>query len=132
MNNKNISKGLLFGASLLLASAAFAGEKASVKVFETVKVSGKTLPAGVYNVSWEGTGSNVQVSIHKGKEAVATIPAQLEASDSAPDSTGYSTRKEDDGSTSLTTVFFAGKKYSLNFDQQAAASSPAASTPGNK
>jgi hypothetical protein len=132
MNSKKISKGLLFGASLLLASAAFAGEKASVKVFETVKVSGKTLPAGIYNVSWEGTGSNVQVNIQKGKETVATIPAQLEASASAPASTGYSTRKEGDGSKSITNVFFAGKKYSLNFDQQAAASAQAASTPGNK
>jgi hypothetical protein len=132
VNSKNISKSLLFGASLLLASAAFAGEKASVKVFETVKVSGKILSAGVYNLSWAGTGSNVQVSIQKGNETVATIPAQLEASDSAPASTGYSTRKEGDGSTSITTFFFAGKKYSLNFDQQAAATSPAATTPGNK
>ncbi len=132
MNIKSITKGLLFGASLLLASAAFAGEKASVKVYETVKVNGKTLPAGIYDVSWEGTGSNVQVSIQKGKETLATVPAQLEASNSAPASTGYSTRKEGDGSKSITTVFFAGKKYSLNLDQQAAASAQAATTPGNK
>jgi hypothetical protein len=132
MNTKNIAKGLLFGASLLLASAAFAGEKASVKVFETVKVNGKTIPAGDYNVSWEGTGSNVQVSILKGKETIATLPAQLEASSAASANSGYSTRKEGDGSTSLTNVFFAGKKYSLNLDQQSAASGQAATTPGNK
>ena len=132
MNSKNITKGLLFGASLLLASAAFAGEKASVKVFETVKVNGKTIPAGNYDLTWEGTGSSVQVFIAKGKETVATIPAQLEASDSAPASTGYSTRKEGDGSKSITNVFFAGKKYSLNLDRQSAASGQAAATPGNK
>jgi hypothetical protein len=133
MNSKDISKGLLFGASLLLASAAFAGEKASVKVYETVKVNGKTIPAGNYDVSWEGTGSNVQVSVQKGKETVATIPAQLEASNSAPASTGYSTRKEGDGSKSITNVFFAGKKYTLNLDQQAAAApAQAATTTGNK
>jgi hypothetical protein len=133
MNSKNISKGLLFGASLLLASAAFAGEKASVKVYETVRVNGKTIPAGNYDVSWEGTGSNVQVSVQKGKETVATIPAQLEASNSAPASTGYSTRKEGDGSKSITNVFFAGKKYTLNLDQQAAAApAQAATTTGNK
>lgn len=132
MNTKNISKGLLFGASLLLASAAFAGEKATIKVFETVKVNGKTIPAGTYDVSWEGTGSNVQVNIQKGKETVATLPAQLEASNSAAPSTGYSTRKEGDGSKSITNVFFAGKKYSLNLDQQSAASGQAAATPGNK
>ena len=132
MNTKNIAKGLLFGASLLLASAAFAGEKASVKVFETVKVNGKTIPAGDYNLSWEGTGSNVQVSILKGKETIATLPAQLEASNAASANSGYSTRKEGDGSTSLTNVFFAGKKYSLNLDQQSAASGQSATTPGNK
>ena len=43
MNIKHITKGLLFGASLLLATTAFAGEKASVKVYEDVKVNGKTL-----------------------------------------------------------------------------------------
>ena len=132
MNTKNIVKGLLFGASLFLASAAFAGEKASVKVFETVKVSGKTLPAGVYNFSWEGTGSSVQVSIQKGKETVATIPAQLETSDFAPAGSGYSIRQQVDGSKSITTVFFAGRKYSLNFDQQASASAQSATTSGNK
>jgi hypothetical protein len=133
MNTKNIAKGLLFGASLLLASAAFAGEKASVKVYEDVKLNGKTIPAGKYDLTWEGTGSNVQVIIVKGKEVVATVPAQLEASKSSPASTGYSTRTEGDGSKSITNVFFAGKKYSLNLDQQAAATSAqAAGTPGNK
>ena len=132
MSTKTISKGLLVGASLLLASAAFAGEKASVNLYETVKVNGKTIPAGNYRVSWEGTGSNVQVSIAKGKETIATVPAQLEATNTAPDSSGYSTRKEGDGSKSITTVFFAGKKYTLNLDQQAASAAQAATTPGNK
>ena len=132
MSTKTISKGLLFGASLLLASAAFAGEKASVNLYETVKVNGKTIPAGNYRVSWEGSGSNVQVSIVKGKEIIATVPAQLEATNTAPDSSGYSTRKEGDGSKSITTVFFAGKKYTLNLDQQAASAAQAATAPGNK
>ena len=133
MKTKHFAKGLLFGASLLLASAAFAGEKATVKLYEDVKVNGKTLAAGNYDLAWEGTGSNVQLSIRQGKETVATLPAQIEASQSAPAGTGYTTKKEDDGSKSLTNVFFAGKKYSLNLDQQAA-SAPAtsASVPGNK
>jgi hypothetical protein len=133
MNSKNITKGLLLGASLLLASAAFAGERASVKLYEDVKLNGKTLAAGQYDLSWEGTGSNVQVSIRQGKETVATLPAQLEPAKSAPASSGYSTKKQGDGSKSLTNVFFAGKKYTINLDQQAAASSAqAASAPGNK
>jgi hypothetical protein len=133
MNTKRYAKGLLFGASLLLASAAFAGEKGTVKLYEDVKVNGKTLAAGNYDLAWEGTGSNVQLSIRQGKETVATLPAQIEASQSAPAGTGYTTKKEDDGSKSLTNVFFAGKKYSLNLDQQAAAApATSASVPGNK
>jgi hypothetical protein len=132
MNTKHFTKGLLFSASLLLASAAFAGEKATVKLYEDVKLNGKTLAAGQYSLSWEGTGSNVQLSIQKGKETVATLPAQLESVKSASASTGYSTKKEDDGSKSLTGVFFAGKKYTINLDQQGAGASAQAAAPGNK
>ncbi len=107
MKTKHFAKGLLFGAALVLASAAFAGEKASVKLYDDVKVNGKTL-------------------------AIATVPAQIAATNPAPSSTGYSTRKEDDGSRSLTNVFFAGKKYTLNLDQQAAAPAPAVSASGTK
>jgi len=133
MKSKHFAKGLLFGASLLLASAAFAGEKASIKLYEDVKVSGKTLAAGRYDLAWEGSGANVQLSIRQGKDTIATVPAQIETSASAPTSTGYSTKKEDDGSKSLTNVFFSGKKYTLNFDQQAAtATAPPVSAPGTK
>jgi hypothetical protein len=133
MKNAHFTKGLFFGASLLLASAAVAGEKASVKVYEDVKLNGKTITAGKYDLAWEGTGSNVQVSITRGKEVVATLPAQVETSQSASATTGYSTRKEGDGSKSVTNFFFAGKKYTLNLNQQeATAPAQAASNPGNK
>jgi hypothetical protein len=131
MKTVNFAKGLLLGASLLLASAAFAGEKASLKLFENVTVNGKTLAAGKYDVAWEGSGSNVQVSIRQGKETVVTIPATIETSATAPADSGYITDKEK-GSVQLTNIFFAGKKYALNLGQQAATSEQAAPTPGNK
>jgi len=132
MNTKHITKGLLFGASLLLATAAFAGEKATVKVYENVKVNGTTLAPGKYEVAWEGTGSTVQVSIRQGANTVATIPAAVETAKTAPASTGYSTKTEGDGTKSVTSVFFAGKKVSLNLDQQAVASAQSAGNQGNK
>lgn len=132
MNTKHFAKGLLFGASLLLASAAFAGEKATVKVYENVKINGKTLAPGNYELAWEGTGSNVQVSIRQHNETVATVPAAVETATSAPSTTGYSTKTAGDGSKEITSVFFAGKKVSLNLGQQAAASTPSAPNPGNK
>ena len=132
MNTKHITKGFLFGASLLLATAAFAGEKATVKVYENVKINGTTLAPGKYEVAWEGTGSTVQVSIRQGANTVATIPAAVETAKAAPAATGYSTKTEGDGSKSVTSVFFAGKKISLNLDQQAVASAQSAANQGNK
>lgn len=132
MNTKHISKGLLFGACLLLATAAFAGEKATVKVYENVKVNGTTLAPGKYEVAWEGSGSTVQVSIRQGANTVTTIPAAVETAKAAPAATGYSTKTEGDGTKSVTSVFFAGKKVSLNLDQQAVASAQSAGNQGNK
>jgi hypothetical protein len=119
MNSKHITKGLLFGASLLLATAAFAGEKATVRVYENVKVNGTTLAPGKYEVAWEGTGATVQVSIRQGSNTIATIPAAVETAKAAPAGTGYSTKT-------------AGKKVSLNLDQQAVASAQSAGNQGNK
>ena len=133
MNTRNIAKGLLLGASLLLASSAFAGEKGTVKVYENLKLNGKTLAPGKYQVEWEGAGSDVQLSIRQGKETVATLPAKLITSTVAPLSTGYSTKRDAGGAKTLTSVLFAGKKYTLDFGEEVAAnSSKPAETAGNK
>lgn len=132
MNAKNISKGLLLGASLFFASSAFAGEKASVKVYDDVKLNGKTLVAGKYEVEWDGTGSQVQVNFRQGKETVATVPATIIPSKIAQSSTGYSTTREQDGSLALKTVLIAGKKYTIQLGQQEAAAPMAAEPAGNR
>jgi len=132
MNTKNISKGLLLGASLLLATAAFAGEKASVKVYENVKLNGKTLTPGRYDLEWTGSGDNVQLNVRKGSETVTTARAKIALAASAPAGSGYSTRAEADGSKSLTSVFVAGKKYTIEFGHEvAAAPAKSAETAGN-
>ncbi len=132
MNAKNISKGLLFGASLFFASSAFAGEKASVKVYDEVKLNGKTLAAGKYEIEWDGTGSQVQVNFRQGKETVATVPATITPTKVAQSSTGYSTSREQDGSLNLTAVVIAGKKYTIQLGQQEAAAPAKSETAGNR
>lgn len=132
MNSKNISKGLLLGASLFLATAAFAGEKASVKVYESVKLNGKTIAPGKYDLEWSGTGPDVQLNIRKGSETVATAPAKITPVATASAGTGYSTKAEGDGSKSLTSVFIAGKKYTIELGSEvAAAPAKATDTAGN-
>src|ERR1051326_3433986 len=101
MNTKHTAKGLLLAASLVFASAAFAGEKATVKVYEDVKVNGKTLAPGTYELAWEGSGSNVTVSVRRGNETLATAPAAVETAKSAPSTTGYSTKKSSDGTKEI-------------------------------
>lgn len=133
MHSKNITKGLLLGASLLFATAAFAGEKASVKVYENVKLAGKTIAPGKYDVEWTGTGDNVQLNIRQGNQMIASAPAKLTATKAAPAATGYSTKADADGSKSLTSLFVQGKKYMLELGQEAAAApSKAAETAGNR
>ncbi|HJZ66117.1 MAG TPA: hypothetical protein VKD70_17450, partial [Candidatus Acidoferrum sp.] len=119
MNAKSVSKGLLLGASLFFASAALAGEKASVKFYDDVKLNGKTITAGKYEVELEGTGSQAQLSIRQGKETVATVPATVNPTKAAQTATGYATSRQEDGSLSLTSVVIAGKKFTIQLGQEA-------------
>ena len=133
MNSKKISKGLLLGASLFLATAAFAGEKASVKLYENVKLNGKTIVPGKYDLEWTGTGPDVQLNIRKGNDTVASAPAKITPVANGSASTGYSTKAETDGSKSLTSVFIAGKKYTIEFGAEvAAAPAKSGETAGNQ
>jgi hypothetical protein len=114
MKFANVSKGLLLGLTLLLATSLFAASnKGSLQTMSDVRVSGKTLPAGEYSLQWEGTGSNVQLNILKGKTVVATTPARLVDLSQSPSSDAAVIRSNDDGSKSLAEVRFSGKKYAL-------------------
>ena len=120
MKFSNTSKGLLLGLALLLATSAFAANKGSLQVSDTVNVSGKSLAAGEYNVKWEGSGPNVELNILQGKKVVATIPARLIDLDrSAPGNTSVIKRNED-GSKTLSEIRFAGKKYALALGDESA------------
>jgi hypothetical protein len=133
MNSKNFSKGILLGASLFLATAAFAGEKASVKVYENVKLNGKTLAPGKYDLEWTGTGPDVQLNIRKGNDTVVSAPAKITPVANAPAGSGYSTKADTDGTRSLTSVFIAGKKYTIELGAEvAAAPTKGAETAGNR
>ena len=112
MKFQSISKGLLLGLALLLATSAFAAaNKGSMQLLDPVTVSGKQLPAGDYSVQWDGSGPNVEVNILKGKKVVATTPARLIDLNQKPDRDAAVVRNNDDGSRSLAEIHFGGKKY---------------------
>jgi hypothetical protein len=119
-----ISKSLLPGLALLLATSAFAANnvnKGSFEVFDPVTVSGHQLVPGQYNLTWDGTGSSVELMILSHGKLVATVPARLIELSQSEHNNATESRKNGDGSQSLTQIDFAGKKYALAFGMESAA-----------
>lgn len=75
---------------------------------------------GQYKLTWDGTGSSVELMILSHEKLVATVPAQLVELSQAGQNNATESRKNDDGSQSLTQIDFAGKKYALAFGDQSA------------
>jgi hypothetical protein len=125
MKFANISKGLLAGLTLLLATSVFAANthnnKGSLQLQNSVTVSGKTVPAGDYSVKWEGTGSNVQLNILQGSKVVASTSARLVDLDQSSVSDSTVLKSNGDGSKSLAEIRFGGKKFAIALDESASA-----------
>jgi hypothetical protein len=112
---------LLFAAGVSAAPAT----KGTLKLYEPVNVQGKQLTAGQYTVEVSGQGPNVELSIvSNGKQAVTSVPARLVPVNAKNRTSGYSSTKQQDGSSALTTVFFQGKDYELQIGEQASTTAP--------
>jgi hypothetical protein len=111
----------LLGASLFFAAGAFAQEKSTLNLVEKVNIQGTELKPGRYEVKWEGSGPNVQVSISQGKNTLGTFPATVVARDTSIAGGGYESKKETDGSKSIVAIYPNGKKIELEIAQSQAA-----------
>jgi hypothetical protein len=120
MKASKISKGLLLGLALLLATSVFAANKGTLQVSDPVTVNGKQIGAGDYTVKWEGTGPNVELSILRGKNVVATVPARMVDLDRVPSRDSAVTVVSPDGHKSLNEIRFSGKKYAFAVGAQTA------------
>jgi hypothetical protein len=129
MRKMKFSAGLLT-FSLMLAASAVAGNpnKGTLQIDETVTVGDKQLPAGNYQVEWVGSGSNVELSISKGRDTVAKVPAQILPLKKAEAGNGYSINTDQAGNKALTGIFFGGRKYELSIGETPAATA----TPSDK
>lgn len=126
MKLSKISNGVLLGLTLLAATSGSAATKSpqnkgSLNVQEPITVNGIRLAMGKYELRWEGTGSDVELNIIQSHKVVATVPAQLVDLAQPARIEAYETRKEEDGSTSLTNIDLSGKKYQLRIVQGAPA-----------
>jgi hypothetical protein len=122
MKVSTTSKIMMLSLALLLATSAFAGNthKGSVQFFNPVQVSGKQLAAGVYQVKWEGSGSNVEMSILQSGRVLATAPAQVIELNQKPNADAALINNNADGSRSISEIRFAGKKYALALGRETA------------
>jgi hypothetical protein len=104
----------LLAMAVLFATSAFAAaNKASVVISTDTVVGDKTLSAGDYTVRWEGQGQNLELSVVKGKQLVVKTPARLLDLSSASPTDSIETKKNADGTRTLTKIEFGGKKYAL-------------------
>jgi hypothetical protein len=117
MKFATVSKSVMLGLALLLASTAFAATKGNLQISHPVTVNGTQLKPGDYKVEWDGSGSNVEVSILQGKNVIAKAPAHLVDLSSASASNAAVTRTNSDGSSSLAGARFGGKKVALEFGE---------------
>jgi hypothetical protein len=117
MKFATVSKSLVLGLALMLASSAFASSKASLTLMNPTTVNGTKLKAGDYKLEWEGSGPNVEVSIMQGKTVVAKVPAKMVDLTSAASDNAAVVQKQSDGSQTLAGARFAGKKFALELGQ---------------
>jgi hypothetical protein len=111
MKLNNLAKFAVLGLAVLLATGAFASNKSTLNVQETVQVNGQQLPAGEYQIRWEGSGSDVQLSFMQGKKEVVKTSARVVELEQK---SAYDSAVVDrSNGASLTQVRFAGKKFAL-------------------
>jgi hypothetical protein len=112
MKLSNLAKFAVLGLAVLLATGAFASNKATLNVQENVQVNGQQLPAGEYQVRWEGTGSDVQLSFLQGKKEVVKTTAKVVTLDKASEYDSVVIDHQG-GSATVSQLRFAGKKFQL-------------------
>lgn len=117
MKFATVSKTLAMGLALLLASSAFAATKGEMTLLSPATVNGTNLKAGDYKLQWDGTGTDVQVTILQGKNVVTKVPAKVvDLSAPSPNNAALLNTAEN-GQRTLAGARFSGKKYALQIGQ---------------
>jgi hypothetical protein len=117
MKFATISKSLLMGLALVLASSAFAATKADLTLQSSTTINGAKLKPGDYRLEWDGSGPNVEVSIRQGKKVLAKVPAKVVDLNSPSLNNAAVLRINGDGTSTLAGARFEGKKFALEIGE---------------
>jgi hypothetical protein len=117
MKVATISKSVVMGLALLLASSAFAATKANLTLQSSTTVNGAKLKPGDYKLEWDGSGPNVELSIKQGKNVIAKVPAKVVDLNSPAGNSAAVLKMNSDGTSTLSAVRFEGKKFSLELGE---------------
>jgi hypothetical protein len=115
MKLNDLTKAAVLGLAIFVATGAFAANKATVHVDEAVEVNGQQLAAGDYQLRWEGTGSNVEVSFLKGKKEIAKTSAK-EVDLGTASAYDSAVIDHSNGKALVSEIRFAGKKMALSLN----------------
>jgi hypothetical protein len=122
MKLNTLAKTLVLGLAVLLATGAFASNKGSFHVDESVVLNGQQIPAGDYTVRWEGAGPDVQLSVMQGKKEIAKASAKVVELDNAPNGNAVVVSTSASGAPAVSQLRFSGKKTALAIDSSDRAS----------
>jgi hypothetical protein len=117
MKFATVSKSVILGLALVLASSAFAATKGSLELNSAVTVNGTQLKPGEYKLQWEGSGPTVDVSIMQGRNVVARVPAHVVDLATASANNAAVTRENGQGVSTLAGVRFQGKRMALELGE---------------
>lgn len=102
-----------------VVAASTKAQKEPFQIGVPFQVSGNSLPAGSYQVTWKGSGPLVFVQIVQNKKVVAATQARMVLLNRQSPSAMPGTLSNPDGSVSLQSLRFAGQSFALYFDQTA-------------
>ena len=117
MKFATISKSVVMGLALLLASSAFAATKASLNLQHPTIINGTKLKAGDYKLQWDGSGPNVEVSIIQGKNVLTKVPAKVVDLSSPSQNSAAVVTLNSDGTSTLSGARFEGKRFALELGE---------------
>ena len=117
MKFATVTKSLVVGLALTLASSAFAASKATLTLNNPTSINGTKLKAGDYKLEWDGSGPNVEVSIMQGKKVITKVTAKVVDLNQSSANDAALLKQNSDGTTTLAGARFQGKKFALELGE---------------